>query len=85
MYGRTFMNASLQSNCQHLDIFVTQQLWGSMLNAKKLRISRLRGCNQKFPDGVDNEIYAYNNKHSEHPQICGTRVEKQCSKFMYRN
>jgi hypothetical protein len=22
------------------------------------------GCNQKFPDWVDNEIYAYNNKHS---------------------
>jgi len=21
-------------------------------------------CIQKFPDGVDNEIYAYNNKHS---------------------
>jgi hypothetical protein len=25
---------------------------------------RLRGCVQKFPDWVDNEIYAYNNKHS---------------------
>jgi hypothetical protein len=25
---------------------------------------RLRGCIQKFPDWVDNEIYAYNNKHS---------------------
>jgi hypothetical protein len=24
----------------------------------------LRGCIQKFPDWVDNEIYAYNNKHS---------------------
>jgi hypothetical protein len=24
----------------------------------------IRGCNQKFPDWVDNEIYAYNNKHS---------------------
>jgi hypothetical protein len=24
----------------------------------------LRGCIQKFPDSVDNEIYAYNNKHS---------------------
>jgi hypothetical protein len=23
----------------------------------------LRQCNQKFPDWVDNEIYAYNNKH----------------------
>jgi hypothetical protein len=23
-----------------------------------------RGCIQKFPDWVDNEIYAYNNKHS---------------------
>jgi hypothetical protein len=22
------------------------------------------GCIQKFPDWVDNEIYAYNNKHS---------------------
>jgi hypothetical protein len=25
---------------------------------------RIRGCIQKFPDWVDNEIYAYNNKHS---------------------
>jgi hypothetical protein len=24
----------------------------------------LRMCIQKFPDWVDNEIYAYNNKHS---------------------
>jgi hypothetical protein len=24
----------------------------------------MRGCIQKFPDRVDNEIYAYNNKHS---------------------
>jgi hypothetical protein len=24
----------------------------------------VRGCIQKFPDRVDNEIYAYNNKHS---------------------
>jgi len=23
-----------------------------------------RGCTQKFPDSVDNETYAYNNKHS---------------------
>jgi hypothetical protein len=29
------------------------------------RISRIvRGCIQKFPDWVDNEIYAYNNKNS---------------------
>jgi hypothetical protein len=24
----------------------------------------VRGCIQKFPDSVSNEIYAYNNKHS---------------------
>jgi hypothetical protein len=24
----------------------------------------VRGCNQNFPDWVDNEIYTYNNKHS---------------------
>jgi hypothetical protein len=24
----------------------------------------IRGCSQKSPDGVDNEIYTYNNKHS---------------------
>jgi hypothetical protein len=24
----------------------------------------VRGCIKKFPDWVDNEIYAYNNKHS---------------------
>jgi hypothetical protein len=24
----------------------------------------IRGCIQKLPDWVDNEIYAYNNKHS---------------------
>jgi len=28
------------------------------------RFERLRGCIQKFPDRVDNEVYAYNNKHS---------------------
>jgi hypothetical protein len=27
-------------------------------------LQELRGCIQKFPDWVDNEIYAYNNKHS---------------------
>jgi hypothetical protein len=26
--------------------------------------SHIRGCIKKFPDWVDNEIYAYNNKHS---------------------
>jgi hypothetical protein len=26
--------------------------------------SKIQGCIQKFPDWVDNEIYAYNNKHS---------------------
>jgi hypothetical protein len=25
--------------------------------------SEIRGCNRKFPEWVDNEIYAYNNKH----------------------
>jgi len=24
----------------------------------------LQGCNQKFPDWIDNEIYSYNNEHS---------------------
>jgi hypothetical protein len=24
----------------------------------------VRGCIRKFPDSVDDEIYAYNNKHS---------------------
>jgi hypothetical protein len=28
-----------------------------------LRLHNIRGCNQKFPDWVDNEIYAYDNKH----------------------
>jgi hypothetical protein len=31
----------------------------------------LRECNQKFPDWVDNEIYAYNNKHSLRSNIKG--------------
>jgi hypothetical protein len=26
--------------------------------------ANVRGCNEKFPDWVGNEIYAYNNKHS---------------------
>jgi hypothetical protein len=29
----------------------------------------IRGCIQKFPDWVDNEIYAYNNKHSSRRNI----------------
>jgi hypothetical protein len=29
----------------------------------EIREVNIRGCNQKFPDSVDNEIYAYNNKH----------------------
>jgi hypothetical protein len=32
--------------------------------AENLVKTVLRGCIQKFPDWVDNEIYAYNNKHS---------------------
>jgi hypothetical protein len=31
----------------------------------------VRGCIQKFPDWVDNEIYAYNNKHSLRSNIKG--------------
>jgi hypothetical protein len=27
-------------------------------------MNEIRGCIQTFPDRVDNEIYAYNNKHS---------------------
>jgi hypothetical protein len=27
-------------------------------------LSYIRGCIQKFPDWIDKEIYAYNNKHS---------------------
>jgi hypothetical protein len=27
-------------------------------------VKYVRGCIQKFSDSVDNEIYAYNNKHS---------------------
>jgi hypothetical protein len=34
----------------------------SKLGALKRR--EVRECIQKFPDWVDNEIYAYNNKHS---------------------
>jgi hypothetical protein len=31
----------------------------------------IRGCNQKFPDRVDNKIYAYNNKHSSRSNTKG--------------
>jgi phosphoribosylaminoimidazole carboxylase (NCAIR synthetase) len=31
---------------------------------KATQKTALRGCNQKFPDWVDYQIYAYNNKHS---------------------
>jgi hypothetical protein len=31
----------------------------------------VRGCIRKFPDWVDNEIYAYNNKHSLRNNIKG--------------
>jgi hypothetical protein len=27
-------------------------------------VNKIRGCIQTFPDWVDKEIYAYNNKHS---------------------
>jgi hypothetical protein len=33
-------------------------------SVKLLDTSHLRGCILKFPDWVDNEIYAYNNRHS---------------------
>jgi hypothetical protein len=33
----------------------------SILQSSK---NKIWGCIQKFPDRVDNEIYAYNNKHS---------------------
>jgi hypothetical protein len=38
----------------------------------------LRGCIQKFPDWVDNEIYAYNNRHSlrSNTKGCGGRTQK---------
>jgi hypothetical protein len=38
----------------------------STVSADDLRviIMTVRGCIQKFPHWVDNEIYAYNNKHS---------------------
>jgi hypothetical protein len=32
--------------------------------SKSSAIGKLRGCIQKFPDWVDNKIYAYNNKNS---------------------
>jgi hypothetical protein len=31
----------------------------------------VRGCVQKFPDWVDNEIYAYNNEHSSRSNTKG--------------
>jgi hypothetical protein len=31
----------------------------------------VRGCNQKFPDWVDNEMYADNNKHSSRSNTKG--------------
>jgi len=34
------------------------KMWIAMIN------DNVRGCIQKFPDWVDKEIYAYNNKHS---------------------
>jgi len=33
--------------------------------------NKVRRCNQKFPDWVDKEIYAYNNKHSLRNNIKG--------------
>jgi hypothetical protein len=41
-----------------------RQKW-MLWDAKLLEcVVYLRGCIQKFPDWIDNEIYAYNNKHS---------------------
>jgi hypothetical protein len=31
---------------------------------KRRNEDRIRGCIEKFPDWVSEEIYAYNNKHS---------------------
>jgi hypothetical protein len=41
--------------------FVLGNKW---LDPTNVLFSCIRGCIQKFPDSVDNEIYAYNNKHS---------------------
>jgi hypothetical protein len=39
--------------------------WGSGDTAPRiLNLNIIRGCIQKFPDWVDNELYAYNNKNS---------------------
>jgi hypothetical protein len=40
--------------------------WGmrGQLHAPGHQNGHIPGCNQKFPDWVDNEIHAYNNKHS---------------------
>jgi hypothetical protein len=45
-------------NLKHLKIRVSFSIWVF----RSIPICD-RGCIQKFPDWVDNEIYAYNNKH----------------------
>jgi hypothetical protein len=49
------------------DILSIRVLWNLCTSLIKMFIDLLRThtkCNQKFPDRIDNEIYAYNNKHS---------------------
>jgi hypothetical protein len=43
----------------------------------------IRGCTQKFPDWVDNEIYAYNNKHSlrSNSKGCGGKLTRLTHKI----
>jgi hypothetical protein len=61
VYWQQFCTHSSSSSCQVL----------SQVTCYDLYSSHLRGCIHKFPDWVDNEIYAYNNKHSLRSNIKG--------------
>jgi hypothetical protein len=62
---KTYVGVELQ-----LHVFLTSPLYADITSGSfqynlcpSARLT-LRGCIQKFPDRVDNEIYAYSNKHS---------------------
>jgi hypothetical protein len=70
----TFRHGSLSESFSNLNINITLLykyilcVENSCHRSKAAQIIQatfhLRGCIQTFPDWVDNEIYAYNNKHS---------------------
>jgi hypothetical protein len=56
--------------CLRINILILLRLWFHHLLSQRTQLcanifsKNIRECTQKFPDWVDNEIYAHNNKHA---------------------